>query len=464
MKILFVYPRFTKYLESFPGERFEGAERFEGYSYPPALGIPTLIALTPERHEVEFVDENIEEIDFATDADLIAVSFFTPQAAFAYDICDRFRELGKRVIVGGLHASVLPDEAATHADIVCVGEAELIWPGILEDIERGEHRSRYRQSCATPSAEIPMPARSAIYEHPAGGRYQMLLDYLELSRGCDMRCGSCVVPKVSGRSVRYKDIGQIVEEVASMAYPMCFIADDVVFMQYGKGDPAARSFLLEVFGEIARLGLPRGFTTSTIPMYEIDAELAEVMGRAGATVSYTTFGFDPISNAAITRGSPRFRQMITNQTKLLQDAGILVYAAFHLGFDDHTPAIVDNIRDFCVEAGIVLAQFCLRIPWPGTVMWDDLARQDRILHTDWRRYNGASVTFAPKGMTATELEDAFVTLWHEYSARFHMLNDLQRTQVPDYEMFVRHARELASPPTAALADRPRAVPPLEPVT
>ena len=449
MKILFVYPRFTKYLESFPGVSFEGAERFAGYSYPPALGIPTLISATPDEHEVAFVDENIEEIDFATDADLVAISFFTPQAAWAYDICDRFRALGKRVIVGGVHASVRYDEAAGHADIVCVGEADLIWPSILEDIERGDHQPRYRQSSSTPASAVPTPARSAIYGHPAQDRYDLLLDYLELSRGCDMRCGTCVVPKVSGRGVRYKGVEQIVEEVASMAYPMCFIADDVVFMQYAKGDPAARAFLLEVFGEIARLGLRRGFMSSTVPFYEVDAELAAAMGRAGATVSYTTFGFDPVSNSAITRGSARFRQSIVEQTRLLQDSGILVYPAFHLGFDDHTPAIVDNILTFCEEANIVMAQFCLRTPWPGTAGWDDLERQGRILHTDWRRYNGASVTFAPKGMTAAELEGAFVTLWHAYAGRFHLLNDLQRTHVVDYEMFERHARELASQPTAS---------------
>ena len=190
MKILFVYPRFPKYLESFPGVHFAGSERLAGYSYPPALGIPSLIAVTPEHHEVEFVDENVGEVDFGTDADLVAVSFFTPQAAWAYDICDRFRKIGKRVIVGGVHPTVRTDEAAEHADIVCVGEAELIWAGILDDVERGEHRSRYNQPTATPASALPTPARSAIYEHPAWERYDIHLDYLELSRGCDMRCGA----------------------------------------------------------------------------------------------------------------------------------------------------------------------------------------------------------------------------------------------------------------------------------
>jgi hypothetical protein len=250
-----------------------------------------------------------------------------------------------------------------------------------------------------------------------------------------MRCGTCVVPKVQGTCVRYKDIGQVVEEVASMRYPMCFITDDVVFMHHAKGHPQARAFLLDVFGEIGRLGAPRGFFTSTVPIYQIDAELAPVMGKAGATVSYTTFGFDPISNAALTRGSARFRAMMIDQTKMLHDAGVLVYAAFHLGFDDHTPAVVGNILTFCEEADIRMAQFCLRTPWPGTVMWDDLERQGRILHTDWRRYNGAHVTFQPRGMTERELGDAFVTLWQEYSERYHILNDLQRTEVVDLETF-----------------------------
>ena len=137
MKILFVYPRFPKYLESFPGVRFAGAERFAGYSYPPALGIPSLISVTPERHEVEFVDENVGEVDFGTDADLVAVSLFIPQAAWAYDICDRFRKLGKRVIVGGVLPTVCPDEAVAPAAIVCFVFAELASEGTLAHIERG---------------------------------------------------------------------------------------------------------------------------------------------------------------------------------------------------------------------------------------------------------------------------------------------------------------------------------------
>lgn len=448
MKILFIYPRFEKYLESFPGVEFAGATRFAGpksvagYSYPPALGIPSLVAITPEHHQIEIADENIEEIDFATDADVVAISFFTPQAAWAYDICDRFRQAGKLVVVGGVHPTVLPDEAARHADIVCVGEAELLWATILADIERGEHRGRYVQTEATPAAAFPSPARSAIYDRPATERYDIHLDYLELSRGCDLRCGACVVPKVSGSCVRTKVIDRIVEEVASMRFPMCFITDDVLFMHHAHGNPAARSFLIEVFGEIARLGLDKGFFTSTVPIYQVDAELAPVLGRAGATVSYTTFGFDPVSNAAMTRGSLRFRQRMIEQTKILQDAGVLVYAAFHLGFDDHTPAVVDNVLTFCEEADIRMAQFCLRMPWPGTMMWDELSREGRILHTDWRRYNGAHVTFAPTKMTERELSDSFVTLWHEFAERYHVLNELQRTTVVSLDSFMHAIRPM----------------------
>ena len=121
--------------------------------------------------------------------------------------------------------------------------------------------------------------------------------------------------------------------------------------------------------------------------------------------------------------------MLVDQAKQLQDAGLLLYAAFHLGFDDHTSAIKENILEFCHEAGITVAQFCMRMPWPGTIMWKQLNDDGRILHTDWTKYNGSNVVFIPKKMTAEQLEKIAVELWSEFSFNFHKLYKLQRTGV-----------------------------------
>jgi hypothetical protein len=426
MKILFIYPKFMKYLEGFPGHSFAGAEYLNGYSYPPALAIAVLMSVTGDKHECVFMDENIEEIDYNTDADVIALSIFTPQAGFAYDICSRFRSRGKLVVVGGVHPTVCQEEASRHADIVCVGEGEKAWVQILEDIEKGTWRKVYRQETATDPKTIPVPKRSAYYANTDS--YTILFDYLELSRGCNALCDSCVVPQVSGKEFRYKRIEKIVEDVGTMRYPMCFITDDVVYMPQNN---ESRKFLVEVFNEIGRSGYGRnhGFYIASTAMYPPDAELLSAMRYAGARVSYFTLGLDPFSNSIMTGDHGRFRRMMVDQARQLQDAGLLVYPAFHLGFDDHTCAIKENILEFCHDADLSLAQFCMRMPWPGTIMWKRLNDEGRILHTDWKKYYGSSVVFVPKKMTAEQLEDIAADLWSEFSFNFHKLYKLQRTDV-----------------------------------
>jgi radical SAM superfamily enzyme YgiQ (UPF0313 family) len=426
MKILFVYPRFIKYLESFDGRAFDGFDRIGGYSYPPALGLSVLMSLTDQRHEFIFQDENIEPIDFDTDADVVAVSFFTPQAGFAYAICAEFRRRNKLVVIGGMHPTVFFDEAQRHADIVCVGEGERAWIQILEDIEHQTWRHVYREESHTDLNAMPVPNRAPYYANT--GRYNILIDYLELTRGCNAECDSCVVPLVSGRDLRFKNIDTVLADVRTLQYPMCFLTDDIVFMQ---GDRAGKQYLIDVFREIGNSGYARnhGFYISSTAVFPPDPDLMAAMCHGGATVSYFTFGFDPMSNAVMTGGQRRHTDKVVDQVKRLQDAGILFYAAFHLGFDDHSVAIKDNILEFCRRAGITLAQFCLRVPWPGTIMWKQLEREHRILHTDWNRYNGSHVVFAPKAMTADQLQLILIELWQEFAFNFHRVYELQRTQV-----------------------------------
>jgi radical SAM superfamily enzyme YgiQ (UPF0313 family) len=426
MKILFVYPKFEKYLETFPTVSFKGAELLTGYSYPPSLGIAVLISITPPKHVCEFVDQNIEDVDYNSDADVIAISFFTPQAGNAYEICKKFRNKGKVVVVGGIHASVCREEAQRNADIVCIGEGEYSWLTILDDIEKKHWQKLYCQSTITDLNAMPLPARSVYYKKSAD--YDIPFDYLELSRGCNAYCDTCVVPLVSGRNFRFKSIDVVIRDFLSLQYPMCFITDDIVFMQE---DKAARDYLLDLFTQIGRLGQNRGFYISNTALYPPDHQLLSVMKNAGATVSYFTFGFDPISNSILTGGAEKHRRRVIDQLKLIQDHGLLLYPAFHLGFDDQTVAVKDIILEFCRDAGIKMAQFCLRVPWPGTAMWKKIKAENRIIHSDWNRYNGSHVVFKPLKMTEKELENVLVELWKEFSYDFHLLYKLQRTAVVD---------------------------------
>lgn len=429
MKILFVYPRFIKYLETFSETLFAGADLLNrGYSYPPALAIPVLISITDDRHECVYVDENIEDIDYDTDADVIAVSFFTPQATNAFRICTEFRKRGKLVVIGGVHTTVCYEEAQQYADIICIGEGENSWLQILKDIENNNWKKVYRQTTPTDLENLPVPERSVVYKNTE--KYNILLDYLELSRGCNVECDTCVVPQVSGKKLRFKKIEKIVNDVNSLQYPMCFITDDIIFMQHEQDEI---NYLIELFNEIGKTGYGKdhGFYISSTALYPPGKKLMAAMKYAGAKISYFTFGFEQLSNSVLIGGAKKHRKKLIDQVKLTQDEGLLFYAAFHLGFDDHTVAVKDSILEFCHEANIKMAQFCLRVPWPGTRMWFQLTEEGRIIHTDWQKYNGSNVVFTPKMMTAEELKNMTIDLWKEFSFQFHKLYELQRTAAVD---------------------------------
>ena len=137
MRITFIYPKFEKLLESrLEIKSSEGAKKHLGdFSMPPALGIPIMTAMSKAEHSIQLYDENIEPINYDDDADLIAVSFFTPQANFAYEVAKRFKAKGKTVIGGGMHPSLMPEEAVQYFDAICIGEVEGVWNEMIDDFQ-----------------------------------------------------------------------------------------------------------------------------------------------------------------------------------------------------------------------------------------------------------------------------------------------------------------------------------------
>ena len=137
MKITFIYPKFEKFLETYPQlAEMPAVAATWAFRMPPAMGIPILANLLPPDISWKVIDQNIEPIDYSDDADIIAISYFTPQAGFAYEIGDEFLRRGKTVIAGGMHPSTMPGEAAHHCTSLCIGEADTIWPEILCDVRR----------------------------------------------------------------------------------------------------------------------------------------------------------------------------------------------------------------------------------------------------------------------------------------------------------------------------------------
>ncbi len=407
MKILFVYPRFRKFLDDLsPEDRSFFEPILGGFKTPPSLGIPILAALTPSRHHVELLDDNLgESVRFDTDADLVAINCFTPQATRAFELADGFRAAGKRVIMGGIFPSAMPDEVLEHADAVNIGEGEPTWRGILEDAERGELKRRYLGGKGFDLASMPIPDRSLFY---AKAGYDWHSALVQIARGCGYNCAMCVIPEHFGHRIRFRPIADIVEEIRALPYDQIYLADDTLFLT----DRRSVQYATDLFAALAPLK-KRLFLSSTLAL-NTDLEFLKLARTAGTETFYCTLNVDPVSMRAIYPETQTHRRRLIDLVHAIKDLGIHFYASFGIGRDWDDASITERILELSVQAGIDIAEFFIFSPFPGSVQFQRMNSQKRLLHRRWELYNGANVVYLPLKMDPDVLQDVFMRTWREF--------------------------------------------------
>jgi len=404
MKVRLIYPRFERFLEAYP--ELADVPSIAGlweFKMPPALGVPMLASMMPDDIEWAATDENVTPIDYDEDVDLVALSFFTPQASSAFEVADRFRARGVTVVMGGMHTTLNPDDSARHADSICIGEAEGAWPQMLEDARHGCLKPRY-QAALTPPERWAKPMRSLFSDTK---NYDWGAGLVQVARGCPRACPYCNMPGMHGPDVRLRDIDEVVEDVASLKGRDLYLTEDTLMF---KARNVAR-YTTELFEKLAAVK-PKIFLTSALVFNSRPAFL-DTLRAGGAQCNYVTFGFDPISRG-VYDGDPRMTREAIEIVRRTEEHGIRFYAAFGLGFDEDDPGVFDRILRFCEDAGIVTAEFFIATPFPGTPMWADLTREGRLLHENWARYNCAHVVHQPKQMSVAQLEQGFLRCWQEF--------------------------------------------------
>jgi radical SAM superfamily enzyme YgiQ (UPF0313 family) len=415
MKVTFVYPRFEKFLESIPELDRELVDHFLGnFTMPPSLGIPILAALTPPDWEIDLIDDNRgDPVDFGVETDLVAINCFTPQASRAIDLADGFRAAGRTVVMGGFWPSSLPGEALEHCDAVCIGDGEPVWRQMLEDVARGELRPRYNGGTRFDLARTPLPRRDLFYEKEG---YDWEEDLVQVARGCTYTCAMCAIPSHAGHRIRLRPIDAIVDEIRGLKHKSLYLADDMLFFPNRKLESWSR----ELFDALT--GLDRKlFVASTMALNTSD-ELLDRIARAGVTSFYCTLNVDPKSIRAL-GGDEETRAELVDLVAKLEDRGIRFFASFGIGRDWDGPELADSILDICRRAGIRTAEFFVFTPFPGSVHWERMQRQGRILHRDWKRYNGAHVVHKPLNLEPDQLYEMYVRVWRDFFA------DLAGTEV-----------------------------------
>jgi 3-oxoacyl-[acyl-carrier-protein] synthase II len=409
MRVTFIYPRFEKFLTSLPELDSGLMDYFLGnFTTPPSLGIPILASLTPPEVEVELFDDNRgQAIDYEAPTDLVAINCFTPQATRAFEIADRFRAHGKKVIMGGLFPSFMAAECLKHADSVNLGEGEPTWLRILADAQAGQLQPRYHGGSTTDLSATPIPRREIFYRHE---RYDWDEDLVQLTRGCSYTCGMCSLPAQMGGRIRFKPIERVVEELRSLKHENVYLADDTLFFPQRKLNEYARA----LFRAVEPLG-KKYFVSSTLALNR-ETEFLDLAARAGVRNFYCTMNVDPVSIRAL-QGGARETQALVDLVKALEDRGIRFFGSCGIGRDWDDANIADRVLDLFGTAGIHTAEFFIFTPYPGSVHWDRMDRQGRIFDLNWAHYNGANVVARPLNLTPEKLREQFIKLWKEFFAR-----------------------------------------------
>lgn len=359
------------------------------------LPLAVLAGLTPAGVELTLADDRLEAIPYDAPTDLVAMSVETYTAKRAYQIASEYRRRGVPVVMGGFHAMLQPDEVARHAESVVVGEAEALWPEVVDDWRHGRGRKLYRSEgrpCLGPSR----PDRTIFR-----GRSYLPIGLVESGRGCPYRCEFCAIHSAYGPSRSPRPVDAVVADVlaASAERRLTFIVDDNL-----GADPAAARELLD---GLARHRRP--WVTQCSIQGALDDEWAARLAAAGC--AGVLIGFESLDPATLRAMGKSFNtpELYRKAVATLRRHGIAVYGTFVLGYDGDGPGTLDAAVDFAVEERLFLGAFAPLMPFPGTPLYRRLESEGRLLFDRWwldPGYRFGQVSYRPAGLTPAEIREA----------------------------------------------------------
>jgi radical SAM superfamily enzyme YgiQ (UPF0313 family) len=364
------------------------------------ITLPLLAALVPKElnAEIRIFDESAEAIPLDLDADIVAITCITGTSSRAYKYADWFRSRGITVLLGGVHPTLMPEEAALHADSVLTGLAEDTFPQALLDFSNGNLKSLYVQDECTNIEGRPLPRKDLLKKK----RY-ITLNTVEAIRGCCHTCNFCAYPAAFGQTLYKRTIDDIVGEIKSIKGRFVIFPDVNLISD--------RSFAIELF--TALIPLKKwwmGLTTSVI--YQ-DEELIKLMKKSGC--KGLLIGLESVNQDAQKEMHKGLNQVdqYHNLLDMLHKAGIMVMGCFALGGDEDYPDVFRRTAEMCVEANIDLPRFAIITPFPKTEYYAELEQQDRIIEHDFALYDVEHVVYIPKNMSKEELERGMDDTWLE---------------------------------------------------
>ncbi len=379
--------------------------------FAPPLSLLTIASITPSDINVTIIDEHFEEIDFEEEYDLVGITAMTQQASRAYEIADKFKQRNVTVVMGGIHASVLPYEALNHVNTVFIGEAEDLWQAYLTELKLGNERQIYRSNKLFNLKRSILPR----YELINFEQFNNLTEYfkflpVQASRGCPHDCSFCVTSKFYGKKIRKKEIEQIIKEIEYLRKlsnnALILFVDDNLFVD--------RVFAKSLLREIIPLNI-KYIAQSDVKVAD-DPELLRLAYLSGCMMIF--IGFESINKQALSEiniNAWKMKQLqnYPSAIKRIQENGIVVFGAFIAGFKDDDMSTFHNIKNFVIENNIP-GQFTLLTPLPGSQIYDQYKAEGRLIKdVFWDKCSFFDMTFRHDSIISEDAEIEIIKLHDE---------------------------------------------------
>src|SRR5258706_6040964 len=399
-KILFITPAFRGSMHS----------NIKVLAIPP-LNLAMIAAYTPDHYELEIIDEAVEDWDpDAVTADLVGITCMTPLAPRAYEIAGYFKKRGIPVVMGGIHASYMPEEALRYVDCEVGGEAEESWPKVLDDFEAGRMQRHYKVEERADITNLKMPHRDLLR-----GKY--FVDTVQTGRGCPINCNFCSVTAFNGARYRLRNPDNVIEEVKGIKGKRIFIVDDNIVGAGNKYMNRAR----DLFTRLKECGKEWGAQTCLNIVEHPDVlKLARESGCRALLIGFESIDADSLEHmhkpVNLRPNTKNFSEAIGK----IHDAGLAIIGFFIFGADLQSKDVSRRRVDFALANNIDAIQMTLETPLPGTAFYRQMVAEDRLLLTDypndWRHYNIVEPVFQMKNWTPREAYESLLAAYSEVSS------------------------------------------------
>lgn len=363
------------------------------YSLFPPLGLATLAAYLSDDDEAEIVDQHVQTLKLDDEPEVVAIEVYITNAYRAYKIADHYRQKGVMVILGGLHVTSLPEEAAAHADAIFIGPAEESFPRFLHDLKTNSVARRYFSTVRT-LVSIPPIRRDLI----ARERY-LVPNSIVVTRGCPHHCSFCYKDAFykKGKSFYVQQVDDALAEIDRLPGSHLYFLDDHIL--------GHSRFARDLFEGMKGMG--RVFQGAATVNSVIDGNLIEHAADAGLRSLFV--GFESLSEESLKASNKRqnMGRDYTYAINRLHDLGIMINGSFVFGLDGDDKGVFDRTVDWAIDKGITTSTFHIATPYPGTGFYQEMKDAKRLTTNNWDLYDTRHVVFEPLHMNEQELKEGY---------------------------------------------------------